>query len=472
MSIVPFPEVGREWPSADELASSVSAREHVREEMRHFVLHLAREIWPQCGEADAPSLGELATWWRRASDRSRDAADEALAALLGSGWSWRVTEHPVFDPDEPVLVAVPGPDRRRNSVLSLAEVQEKFVRSGAIYGAHPLIPVVRAWLYERPVSTVAFRPRYRASLPRFQRAACGERDSGMLLSDAPALGQRLRRVRRLPFDPQLEVTGSCPSWLLEMYRHCARGGSGGAKGLAWSFRFVVGGLVHLEYDDRDGRVRHLRFAVEELIDWLELVKAGRWPHRARDYPRLAAALDETGRYEVTLDGRPCWVVSSDGLPAVFEAGAACTLAVRVPPGAAVGMRIDWPRFRREAAASAIRARAYLSLQALLDRSARKGHPVTRQIRSVSVSPETGKPLRAPGGDFVRRGPLVPNPAARYAPFLPERHLAAFVGRASSRAALHDARAAVLAFSREPDPVVELARERGGWRVYAARSVPV
>ena len=129
----------------------------------------------------------------------------------------------------------------------------------------------------------------------------------------------------------------------------------------------------------------------------------------------------------------------------------------------------WPRFRREAAASAIRACAYLSLQALLDRSARKGHPITRQIRSVSVSPETGKPLRAPRGGFVRGGPLVPNPAARFAPFLPERHLAAFVGRASSRKALRDARAAVLAFSRGPDPVVELVPERGGWRVYAART---
>ena len=144
------------------------------------------------------------------------------------------------------------------------------------------------------------------------------------------------------------------------------------------------------------------------------------------------------------------------------------LTVRTPPGAAGGMRIDWLRFRREAARSAILGRAYLSLQAILDRSAREGEPVTRMIPAVSRSPETGKPLRAPGGRVVRAGPLEPNPVARYAPFLPGKDVAAFLGMHSTRKNRHDARGAVESFAKGPDPVVELIPEPRGWRVYGVR----
>ena len=469
MSVVPFPGL-EPWPTHDELSSNGEARKRVREEMRHFVLVLARVICPGCRERDVPSLGGLANWWSESSQRSRGSADEALVDLLGPGWSWRVAEHAIFDPDEPVFVAVPPPTERgamRNRVFSLVDVQREFEVAGLPYKAHPMIPIVRAWLFERAIPGVAFRPRHVASLPRLQLGADGERASGMLLADASPPG---RRPLELPFGrngPDFEVVDSCPSWLLEMYAVCARSGRRGAKGLPWSFRLVVGGLAHLATDDRDGRMRNLELVVEDLIEWLELARSGRWSQRQRDYPRLLDALADTPRYQVTLAGKRYWLVSGVGLPDRFEHEAPCLFTVRTPPGAKGGMRIDWPRFRREAR-SAVRGRAYLSLRALLDRSAHKGEPLTRLIRSVSISPETGKPVRTPRGQFLRAGPLVLNPASKFAPFLPSRDVPVFLGMGSSPKNKHDAIAAVKWFAEGPDPVVELIPEPGGWRVYAAR----
>ena len=163
-----------------------------------------------------------------------------------------------------------------------------------------------------------------------------------------------------------------------------------------------------------------------------------------------------------------WLVSAYGNPEVYRADAPCVLTVRTPPEAAAGMRIDWARFRREAATSSIRARAYLSLMALLDRSARNGEPITRQIRAPVSPVDGGRTVRASGGRLVRDGELVDNPAARYAPLLRESDVAAFVGMDSTRKSRFDARAAIGAFASEPDPVVELIPDRGGWRVYGTR----
>ena len=276
MNVVQLPGVrDDEWPTPEEFATSPSARAQVRAELRHFLLMLARVICPECPEGDVPTLGELAAWWPRASKRSRDAADAALAALLGRAWSWRVTEHPMFDPDEPVFVAFPDrsvQSELRSTMLTVVHVHREFEHSDILYDDHPMVPIVRAWLYERAVPGVVFRPKTRASLPRLGNGAHGERASGMLLSDAPPSG---KRARVLPFGGRgPEICDSCPSWLLEMYVQSARGGRGGAKGLAWSFRLVVAGLVHLGTAQRDGRTRDLDVTVEDLIDWLELARAG------------------------------------------------------------------------------------------------------------------------------------------------------------------------------------------------------
>ena len=151
-----------------------------------------------------------------------------------------------------------------------------------------------------------------------------------------------RRTRPVPGsgggNPNFEAVKSCPSWLLEMYSQSERGrGSVGAsRGLAWAFRVVVGGLVHLDTRDRDGRMRDLAPTVDNIIDWLELVHRGRWANRIRDYSRLTAALDETHYYRVSVAGMRYWLVSAYGIPEVYRAGAPCVLTVRTPAAAAGG----------------------------------------------------------------------------------------------------------------------------------------
>lgn len=436
--------------------------------MQKLLEWASRQVRPEGDVGEVPTLGAVSQWWSHVSQRAADHADESLRRVLGGRWYWAVADDPDDPGAGPRLVALsPGGPASRVGMRTMSAVHDAFVRSGAPHEDHPLVPILRAWFFERATPGAVFMPGKRASLPRLQYAGNGEGGSGMFLTDPPPSGGR---QLVLPFGgdgADFEVVDCCPSWLLEMYAAAQKNSTGASKGLAWAFRIVVGGLVHLDVRERDGRMRDLELSVDNVIDWLDVVRSGRWANRARDYSRLAAALDETQQYRVTLSGTRYWLVSAYGVPEVYRPGALCVLTARTPPGAAAGMRVDWGRFRREASSSAIRARAYLSLVSLLDRSARNGVSITRLIRAPEPAQGGGGPLRGPGGRVVRSDALVPNPAARFAPFLPDRDLAAFLGMASSRKAKHDARAAVVAFAQGPDGVVELVPERGGWRVFAA-----
>ena len=431
----------------------------------------ARQVYPKCRVDEVPSLGDLGQWWSQVSQRAADYAHHSLRDVLGARWYWAVAREEDEPAQRPRLVALAqGGAHLSLEVRTVAAVHEAFLKTGAPHDEHPLLPIVRAWFYERRSPGSVFMPGTRASLPRLHSAGNGEGASGLLFTDPPSSGNR---QLVLPFGggdhADFEVVDCCPSWLLEMYAQAQRGAPSSPRGLAWSFRLVVGGLVHLDVRERDGRMRDLELSIDSIIDWLDVKRGGRWANRARDYSRLAAALEETHQYRVTLSGMRYWLVSAYGVPEVYGPDASCVLTVRTPPGAAAGMRIDWDRFRREASSSAIRARAYLGLMALLDRSARNGVPITRLIRAPVPAPDGGGSLRGLGGRVVRSGALVPNPAARYAAFLPDRDLAAFLGMASTRKARHDARAAVVAFTQGPDAVVELVPERGGWRVFSVQS---
>ena len=155
------------------------------------------------------------------------------------------------------------------------------------------------------------------------------------------------------------------------------------------------------------------------------------------------------------------IVVAEALPRTYKREAIAWFSVRVPSSAANGIRIDWPRllmYRK----SAVQTRAYLSVHALLDRSAHRGQPVTREIFEP-VLDRNGRPKRGPGGRIARTERLVENPLACYAPFLPDQHLAGFLGMSNTAKNRHDCKGAIE--NLNCDKVVELVRERGGYRVY-------
>ena len=130
------------------------------------------------------------------------------------------------------------------------------------------------------------------------------------------------------------------------------------------------------------------------------------------------------------------------------------------------MRIDWPRLCQYGTESASLYRAYLSVCSVLDHSARRGHPITRQIAAPVLGVD-GKPTRRRGGGIVRDPDvLIPNPAARYVPMLSDHDTARFVGfDAASKQRRHDARRALERL--EADGVIKVDPAGGGrFRIFA------
>ncbi|MDD9981563.1 MAG: hypothetical protein OXU81_09430 [Gammaproteobacteria bacterium] len=435
------------------------------EKVDEIVAWAAAVVRPRGAAWPCPSLDDLSAWIADASDVALAAAHRSLESCLEGNWVW-VRDVGGRRTMGGTLVALARDEMAVRSVrsLDLLDVHAAFVASGAPQEEHPLLPLLRAWYYERSVPSRPFRPGPRASFPRLQNVAkCGGALGYLLGAPRPA-----GPGGSLPFGggeaPQFEVVDSCPSWLLELYASC-RHTRVSSRGLPWAFRIVVAALVHLAIADRDGRCRDLSLTVDDVVDWLGVKSGGRWTNSGRDYHRLVESLDETQCYRVRVGSELRWLVSGYGVPAEYCADAPCTLKVVVPPGSGHGMRFNWWRFRKEAASSAVRARAYLSLMALLDRSAHKGQPITRLVRPPLKSPKTGLPVRARSGRIMRAAELVPNPKASLAPYLPSRHAAAFVGLDSTSKNKFDAMAAIQSFGHGTDAVVELVKDARGLRVY-------
>ena len=140
--------------------------------------------------------------------------------------------------------------------------------------------------------------------------------------------------------------------------------------------------------------------------------------------------------------------------------------IRIPRGGANGDRLNWPRLLAYGADSARLFRAYLAVTAWLGRSAKRGHPITRQITAPVHGPD-GKPARRrKGGAIVRSATeRIDNPAARYVgPPLSEVDLTRMIGFDPSNRKLRQyARAA---FARmEADGVIEIERSGAGWLLF-------
>ena len=236
-----------------------------------------------------------------------------------------------------------------------------------------------------------YRPRDRASVPRFQ--AVRPEEARLLALTAPPFGSQFT----LPFFTD-DVVESCPSWLLEMYDRAQWGRPKITGGMPYAFSLVIGALAHTPVSARTGgETRLYPLSVGEVAGWLHPT---RWNQRSRDWHLLEAALEEMPSYRVTLCDRSSreplryWVALGEGLPRRYRADAVVKFRTRVPASAARGMRVSWPllvRYRPHATLT----RAYLSTAALLDRSARAGEPLRRE------DPEAGRAAILPGRDIAR-----------------------------------------------------------------------
>ena len=304
-----------------------------------------------------------------------------------------------------------------------------------------------------PVPGAGLYPvRNRGSLPRFHRTAVEEAHL-LAASEAPVAkdGQLLLRI------DEDDVVDGCPAWLIEMYRRAdavqrIRGP------MPMSFAILLGALVTFPVEHRTGGEVIDEVPLDDIIGWCH---PERWRQRARDWRLLDAAFEELPSYRIPVGDHRFWVVIGEGLPREYRPGATVWLRRRVPASAAHGIRINWPQllaYRR----SALLTRAYLSVHALLDRSAHRGHPLTREIYAPMLDPH-GDPRRRADGRFVRSGTRVPNPVAHKVGAVRAMDIAKFLGMRDSKAARHDARAALARL--HADGVVEVVSTDRGYRFF-------
>ena len=101
--------------------------------------------------------------------------------------------------------------------------------------------------------------------------------------------------------------------------------------------------------------------------------------------------------------------------------------VRIPRTTAHGARIDWPTLCKYRRASSPLYRAYLSVVALMDRTAHKGAPITRQIGTPLLKAD-GQLKRKRGGRIVRDNEtLIVHPQAGMVQALSDADLARLIG---------------------------------------------
>ncbi len=380
-------------------------------------------------------------------------ADEPLSPWLAGSLVWSLTES--------------GTDACADDVADLARAMLEGMRAIADPGLHGG-NLLAAYLLTHPRRAEVFDVRDRASLPNF------DREGAHLIGGVPdAFDEREGQ----PFLPGFEPNGGpLPHWLIGWFG--ATGGpisQGGRLPLALSI--MVGGLARVAIADRDGHWRTIRIPHrlehEERFGGAASLERWLWPdgwgsNRRARWRLIPEALDGLRR------GMAGWL-SIPGLgrvavlaPSVIpkrRADPLVELTIRIPGRAARGARFDWPTFSRLAVRSAIRARAYLAAAAMMDRTARNGAALTREIPAPILSPD-GEPVRRKGGAIVRSATEVaPNPAAHFVPWLSDADLARAVGypEGANRKARQRAAAAFAALAGAG--LIDLQEARGRFRIF-------
>ena len=172
-------------------------------------------------------------------------------------------------------------------------------------------------------------------------------------------------------------------------------------------------LVQRLVQDRDSQWHKIVLPTKDVVHWLH---PNGWKNRRRDWDRFPQALDAM-REQFAYVPIPNLGSVAMMFPSIIPRAPTDPLVeftIRVPSKAAAGARIDWHRLCQYGTDSAPLYRAYLSTQAHLARSARRGNPITERI-AAPVLNDDGNPKRQKGGKIVRSThDTEPNPAARFA----------------------------------------------------------
>ena len=322
---------------------------------------------------------------------------------------------------------------------------------------HPILPIVTGWVE----GTVEIQPERGAGLPRFQRMS--EADALALPGfDTPIPGP-VRGQQVLPgFD--IKPVAGCPSWLLSLYDQAGGETERPGRGAPLDLRVFVGALLSVPENARDGRDVRIPITVGELAEWLY---PNGWDrsNRRRGWESFRQSLKNLDRLRVPIevDGHMVGVqvVNAFVIPRSWDRGqASVVLRVAIPASAARGARVNWDRLRVYGAESAPLYRAYLSVCAVLDYSARNGHGITQLIGAPTVD-QHGEPIRGKNRRIIR-SPIetVPNPAARFVGKLTDEDVRRLVGlHASHHENRKRARAAIERL--DSDGVIALRTFRDG-----------
>ena len=335
-------------------------------------------------------------------------------------------------------------------ILEWGERNRALARKRAVTEECPKLEIP-AEAVSSPCKGEPYPVRNRASLPRFHQSTLEE--AHLLAASEPTVTEEGQLLLRLDDG---DVVDGCPAWLIEMYRRASAGER--IRGpMPMSFAILLGALVSLKISDRTGQEVIVEHPLDEIIGWCH---PDGWNQRARDWKNLDRAFEELPTYRVTIGEHRFWVVMGEGLPTRYMRDATVLLRKRVPASAANGIRISWPQVLAYRP-SALLTRAYLSVHALLDRSAHKGHPLTREIYKPILSGD-GQPLRK-NGVIVRSGKRIDNPLANKVSVVRPQNIAKFLGMPDSKSARQDARQALEKL--HDDKVVEVVSSTEGYRFF-------
>ena len=275
---------------------------------------------------------------------------------------------------------------------------------------HPVLAFVAGWQQRE----VIVKPTRGAGLPRFQRVSEAE---ALALPgfDVPMPGP----IRGQQVLPGFEVApvGGCPSWLLSLYDQAGGETERPGRGAPLDLRVFVGALLSVPETARDGRDVRIPITVGDLADWLY---PNGWDrsNRRRGWESFRQSLRNLDRLRVPIEvgGHMVGVqvVNAFVIPRSWDRGrASVVLRVAIPASAARGARVNWDQLRVYGAESAPLYRAYLSVCAVRDYSARNGHGITRRIGAAKVD-QDGRAIHGKRGRIVRSmTETVPNPAAKF-----------------------------------------------------------